>query len=277
MKKVAWVIVCVIFLLLTTSCVTGTENITKQKNYERGEYRYEDENLVITASINKEVALDDYFDFDIYVEFTIENKTSAGMSFLTDYVSYNYSSGEMVKLLPGETKQLHTALSAPQIAIPPRSIIKKTFYFVEDSEGAYAALKYTISPLLENAYLVFGYAKDGIEAVTTITAADRINTTILSGYVYHNKNYPLPEFRKKLGQVTVEKRTWNVLFLNSVEKRRQLLFDLAMQQAIEKYGNDIVLANVHYDGTWNPLSIILYFSMLGFVENETITADVLGR
>lgn len=283
MKKAVWVIVCVISLFITTGCVTGTGtgsstgNIAKHKNYERGEYRYEDDNLLVTVSINKEEATDDYFDFDISVDFTVENKTTVGMSFLTDYLSYNYSSGNIIKLRPGDTRVINAALSAPPLAIPPRSTIKKTFYFVTDSDGAYAALKFTISPLLENGYLVFGYNKDGKETIATITAADRTDAATLNGYEYYDPNSPVPEYGKKLGQVTVQKRVWNVLFLKSVEERRQVLFNLAMQQAIEKYGTDIALANVRYDGTWNPLSILLYFSILGFVENETITADVLGR
>lgn len=277
MKKAVLVVLCVITLLFTAGCVTGTENIAKHKNYERGEYRYEDDNLVVTATINKELAPDDYFDFDVFVDLTIENKTSAGMSLLTDYLSYNFSSGSIIKLRPGDTRVINAALSAPPIAIPPRSAIRKTFYFVTDSDGAHVALKYTISPLLENGYLVFGYNKDGKETIATITAADRTDSATLSGYEYYDPNSPVPEYGKKLGQVTEEKRVWNVLFLKSVEERRQVLLDLATQQAIEKYGNDIALANVRYDGTWNPLSILLYFSMLGFVENETITADVLGR
>ncbi|MGB4405585.1 MAG: hypothetical protein WBI82_01840 [Sphaerochaeta sp.] len=277
MKKAILMVICTVSLLFLIGCVTGgTENIAKQKTFERGDYRYEDENLVVLISVNKELASNDYFDFDLFVEFTFENKTGEGISLITDYFSYNFSSGKVVKLLPGETKQLHSALSSPQIAIPPRSTIKKTFYFVEDSEGAYMALKYIVNPTLENAYLVFGYNKDGKETIATVTAADSTNTTTYSGYVYRDPNLPIPEYKEKLGQVIAENRTWNVLFLKPIEDRRQILLDMATQQAKEEYGDDIILANVRYNGMWNPLSLLLYFSMFGFVEDATITADVLG-
>ena len=238
-------------MLLTMGCVSGTEKIAKQKIFEQGDYLYEDENLVVLISINKEIATDDYFDFEVFVEFTIENKTEEGISLITDYLSYNFASGKMVKLLPGETKQLHTALSSPPIAIPPHSTIKKIFYFVEASDAARTALKIIISPELDNASLVFGYRKDGKEIVSKVTAADNINVTTFSGYVYRDSNMPLPEYTNKLGEVTAKQKTWNLLFTKSVEKRRKDLYDLATEKAIEQYGSNILLANVRYEGTWN--------------------------
>ncbi len=275
MKKAISVILIAASLLLTIGCVSGTEKIAKQKTFEQGDYRYEDENLIALISINKEIVTDNHFDFDIYVDFTIENKTGEGISLITDYLSYNFTSGKMVKLLPGETKQLHTALSSPPIAIPPHSTIQKTFYFVEASDGAQIALKFIVTPTLENASLVFGYRKDGKEIVSMVTPADIVNVTTYSGYVYRDPNRPLPEHKNKLGQVTVKQKTWNLLFTKSIEKRRQILFDKATQKAVEQYGNDILLANVRYEGMWNPLSLLLYFSMLGFVEDASVTADVL--
>lgn len=275
MRKMASIITILTCILLTMGCVSGTEKTAKQKIFEQGDYLYEDENLVVLISINKEIATDDYFDFEVFVEFTIENKTEEGISLITDYLSYNFASGKMVKLLPGETKQLHTALSSPPIAIPPHSTIKKIFYFVEASDAARTALKIIISPELDNASLVFGYRKDGKEIVSKVTAADNINVTTFSGYVYRDPNMPLPEYKNKLGEVTAKQKTWNLLFTKSVEKRRKDLYDLATKKAIEQYGSNILLANIRYEGTWNPLSLVLYFSLLGFVEDAKITADVL--
>lgn len=65
MKKAISVILIAASLLLTIGCVSGTEKIAKQKTFEQGDYRYEDENLIALISINKEIVTDNHFDFDI--------------------------------------------------------------------------------------------------------------------------------------------------------------------------------------------------------------------
>jgi hypothetical protein len=62
-----------------------------------------------------------------------------------------------------------------------------------------------------------------------------------------------------------------------VDKRREFLLEQAKKEAEKKYGNNIELTNIEYEGNWSPASILLYFSMLGFVEKASITADVIQK
>jgi hypothetical protein len=87
----------------------------------------------------------------------------------------------------------------------------------------------------------------------------------------------LPVQSASLGTVIVKETYWNFLFLNSVENRRKVLFDKAMVEAKNKYGENIELKNLRYQGDWNAASLLFYFSMLGFVEDATLTADVFPK
>jgi hypothetical protein len=78
-----------------------------------------------------------------------------------------------------------------------------------------------------------------------------------------------------LGSVIVKKTFWNILFASPVNERRRTLYNLAMQDARYRYGDDIVLRNLRYIGSWSPMSLVLYFSLLGFVEDASLTADVV--
>lgn len=65
----------------------------------------------------------------------------------------------------------------------------------------------------------------------------------------YNESSPVPENdNNKLGIIVVNKKIWNLLFLKSVEQRRQYLFTLAETQAKRKYGDSIKLTNISYKG-----------------------------
>jgi hypothetical protein len=271
MKGIIYGIVILVLVSFASGCLSSTEAIAREHSFESGAYRYEDDNIVIDLTINKHTRENNDSDSISSVELEMTNKTDYGLSLITDYSSYNTNNGLVMKLVPGETREIHTALTLPQIAIPSKATIRKLLYFTEDSASI------IVDPLLSDSYLVFGYNMGGKETILTITNKHFVRESVVQGSLWNDPTTMLSEYRTVLGQVTVEKKNWNILFLQSEEGRKKVLYDMAFKLAKERYGDDIVLANIQYSGKWNPLSLVLYFSMLGFVEDATATADVLGK
>lgn len=80
---------------------------------------------------------------------------------------------------------------------------------------------------------------------------------------------------RKAGEVTVEMRVWNVLFLKSAAERSAKLIDAAEEKAKESYGDDAILANIDLRSKWSLYSLVLGLDLFGFVEDGALTADVL--
>ncbi len=78
-----------------------------------------------------------------------------------------------------------------------------------------------------------------------------------------------------LGQVTANRTYWHVLFIGSPEVHRTELLELAKETATAKYGQDIDIRNPKYSSKWSAASLLLYFSILGWVENASVTIDVI--
>jgi hypothetical protein len=79
----------------------------------------------------------------------------------------------------------------------------------------------------------------------------------------------------KVGEVTVEMRVWNVLFLKSAMERRASLVNAAEEKAKEIYGDDAILANSKLTSQWSIHSLLLGLDLFGFVEDATLTGDAL--
>ena len=74
-----------------------------------------------------------------------------------------------------------------------------------------------------------------------------------------------------LGTISAEKNIWHFLFIGGREEK---LKTLIQEKATEEFGVEAYVANVRYSTNWSALSLVLYFNMLGYVENCTVTADV---
>jgi hypothetical protein len=84
-----------------------------------------------------------------------------------------------------------------------------------------------------------------------------------------------PESRfESVGEVTVERVFWNVLFLKSPEERRSVLLDDARRHAKREYGSEARVAAPVYDSRWSALSLLLGLDMIGFVERAEVTVEV---
>ncbi|MBN1686342.1 MAG: hypothetical protein JW852_06780 [Spirochaetales bacterium] len=79
----------------------------------------------------------------------------------------------------------------------------------------------------------------------------------------------------KAGEVTVQVRVWNLLFLKSPDDRAAAVVGKAERKAREEFGPEAVLADPRLYSRWSPYSLFLGLDLLGFAEDATLTADVL--
>ncbi len=241
----------VVFITIITSCVTSDI-------YElKAPITFENEDVSATLLIagSKVINLD------------IQNKTKDVITLVIDLASFTEPQGNNTRLIPEETKFIDATRSQPSVTIPPNGYYSKSFFSADSANyisGKYGGWRINDwLPLdLKGSSFVFGYRVAGKEKYM-VFGGDKAEQQIFAQI-------------EKLGSVTINKTYWNILFLNSVEKRRNALYDEALAKAKEQYGEDIALTNVRYQGDWDVKSLLLYFSMLGFVENATISADVVN-
>ena len=89
------------------------------------------------------------------------------------------------------------------------------------------------------------------------------------GSVHRNPQY------EKAGEVAVQMRVWNILFLKTPQERAAALLEAAEEKAQLAHGPEAILANLDLSARWSPYSLILGLNLLGFVEDAGLTADVL--
>jgi len=244
----------VIMVLILTSCVTmkPTEDYPRPEMISQNDY--------ISGKLN---CKDSY-----WAEITIENKSEKVVTLLWDVSSFTPSNGNSHRLVPEGTKYIEAKQSIPPVSIAPGSKFVKSFfssdsfYYQSGEYGGWTDLPW-IPKDLSGSKFVFGYRIGSEEGFL-----------IFDGNESHSKMKAPPEI---IGSVKYETTFWNILFLNPVEKRREVLLREAKKEAVNKYGNNIELTNIEYAGNWSPASLILYFSMLGFVEKASITADVIQK
>lgn len=209
-----------------------------------------------------------YFSSPKRITLEVENKTDSVIIIVMDLASFNGASGTSSRLVPEGTKYINTTESHPSEVIPPKGKYRKGFisadsiHFVSGSSGGWETDDWVPNKLAGTKY-VFGY-KTNTEDRFIVFSKDM---ALASGAVS-------PEL---LGSVVVSEQFWNILFLRSVEERRKILFDKAMNDATKKYGKNIRLRNLDFQGSWSGLSLVLYFSILGFVEDASLTADVIAQ
>lgn len=200
---------------------------------------------------------------DQWVTLKVTNKKNDALILQTDLASFS-SDGSTEKLIPSGTMYIDSNRSQPPITIPPQSSFTKGF-------SSASASRYVrdygwktenwIPANLVNTKFVFGYKEGGREKFIVFKGTE------ISKYS--------PTVIPALGKVNVEERFWNYLFvIKPIPERREALRLLALKKAKEKFGPDVEIRNLQYEGQWSPLSLVLYFSMLGFVENASLEAEV---
>jgi hypothetical protein len=185
----------------------------------------------------------------------IQNNTDSVLTLVVDLASFTTQAGVSNKLVTGETRVIDSNKPQPVITIPPKSNFNKDFYLVGSHNW--------VPNNFTGASFVFGYRINNNERFI-IVSGNKIESQMVAK-------------EQVLGTVTVKEQFWNFLFLNSVEGRRKTLYEKALVEAVQKYGQSVTLKNVIYEGSWNGLSLLFYFSMLGFVEDASITASVVQK
>ena len=111
--------------------------------------------------------------------------------------------------------------------------------------------------------------------ITLIIAAGvTVVGCMTTGWIDDTPAYDVAEYRKA-GDISVESRVWNVLFLKSARQRRDLLIEAAHEKARMLYGREALLANIDLTSQWSPYSLLLGLDLVGFVEDAALKADVL--
>jgi len=78
----------------------------------------------------------------------------------------------------------------------------------------------------------------------------------------------------KAGDLSLDRRFWNLFFQPSGNIRRELLTAAAREEARRLYGPEARIEITGLTGRWHPLSLLLAGDLLGFVEDTRLTASV---
>lgn len=253
MKKSVVVLVSIIALL--TSCVTLKQG---DNGFPKPPITFENE--TVDASV---VCSSAY-----WAQLNIKNKTNSVLVLSWDTSSYTDSAGNSHRVVPEGTKYVDMKNNMPPISIPPLSTFSKSFasadaaHYNSGQYGGWVSDPW-ISRILDNTSFVFGYKTNGKEDFM-IFSGNQVSQI--------EKSIEKPVI---VGNVEIKKVYWHILFMGAPEANRADLYKFAVEKAKKQYGESSQLININYVGNWNPASLLLYFSMLGFVETASITADVI--
>jgi hypothetical protein len=250
MKKSFFLLFACLFFL--QSCVTVNQFEFEKLHASHEALSFDNEDVVATLTFNDSE----------WVTLAIQNKSSSVIQLVTDLSTYSSKHGATSKLVPEGTKFIDAKNSTPSYTVAPISNFSKSFFSADSvyyNTGKYGGWMSSswVPDSLTGSSFVFCYKVSGNEKYIVFSPTEA---------------EPLP-----IGMVEEKAMNWNILFLNPPENRRRYLYEKALSTAKKKYGSDVVLRNLRYNGDWNPLSLILYFSMLGFVEDATLVADVYAK
>lgn len=225
-------------LLLLSSCTT----LSQQSNLLS---TYEDENVSATVAVANN-----------FVDLSIKNKTNSVITLSVDGSTTIMKNGETSKLVPEGTRFIEVnALQSP-LSIAPRGVLNKSFAPADASNWDSKNSSWKVNSWVDrdNFSIIFPYIIDGLQKHIVIETS-------------------LIQKENILGSVEVSKTYWHVLWGGS-DKYKNGLYNMALEEAFNLYGDNIRLVNGSYKGEWSPLSLVLYLNMLGYVDKVTFTVDV---
>jgi hypothetical protein len=255
MKTIVCFLVIGIIALGSFGCVTMKEGA--------GELGFPKPPIVVS---NEDVDAVLTAESSVWIVLELKNKTDKVIVLENDLASFTYPGGQNTKLAPDGTRYIDANKPFPEVTIPPKSNFNIAFFAVESiyyTSGEYGGWGSSswVPQSLEGTSFTFAYKIDGIEKFI-VFSGNEISKIVTTASI-------------KIGTITHKEIFWNILFLYSVENRRSYLLSKAKEDAVKIYGPDIQLINIEYTGSWNALSLILDFSLLGFVEDAAVTADVI--
>ena len=227
----------ILFTLLTLSSCTTIPNHSNLLS------TYDDDNLLATIAVADE-----------YINLNIKNKTNSVITLSVEGSTTTMKNGETSKLIPEGTIYLQANAVQSPLSITPNGVLKKAF--IPASAIAWDNSNWKIQSWVDstNFSLVFPYLIDGKQKFIIVQTS-------------------FSEKKDILGSVEASKTYWHLLF-GGKDKYKDELYKIALEDAINQYGKDIILVNASYNGEWSPLSLVLYFDIFGYVDNITFKADV---
>lgn len=237
-RFVKFELLILVTLFFFASCTT----LSQQSNLLSA---YEDENVAAVVAVSNN-----------FVELNLKNKTKSVVTLSVDGSTTTMKNGETSKLVPEGTRFLEfNALQSP-LSIAPLGTLNKSFVPAHAIKWDTQNTKWDINNWVDrdNFSLIFPYIIDGVQKHIVIQTS-------------------LMEKENIIGSVQVSKNYWHILWVSS-DRYQDELYNMGLEEAIKLYGNDIKLVNGSYKGIWSPFSLVLYFNMLGYVDEVTFTADV---
>lgn len=190
-----------------------------------------------------------------YLTVSIQNKSNAPIILDLNKSAYSGLSGS-ARMVDGSTTRMNANLSQPLYTVVPKSSMTRNLY--DPSENGFSvgvdiegAENYGL-----NTHVILCLTIDGKDQYVDVPLRSTIE--VVEG--------------EKIGEVSLSFSKWHFLFLGNT---RQAVVDKAKAEAIVKYGEGIRIENIRYNGHWTPASLLLYFSLLGWVEKVEVTADVI--
>jgi len=241
MKKFVTLFLVFFSIIFLSSCTT----ISKQLNLLS---TYEDDNVSATIVVANE-----------YVDLNIKNKTNSVITLSVEGSTTTLKNGETSKLIPKGTIYIQANAIQSPFSIAPLGVLNKSFApasaIAWDNTNSTWGIKSWVNR--DNFDLVFPYMIDGKQNFIVVQTS-------------------LTEKEGIIGTVDASKTYWHILFTESdkYHKYQGELYDMAFNEAVKLYGDGIKLVNGSYVGKWSPLSLALYFNILGYVDKVTFKADV---
>ncbi len=202
---------------------------------------------------------------DSWVSLNIINKSDYVITLITDLSSFNYNS-RTYRLIPEGTKYIDATRSQPNFVIAPKTSFSKQFTAAESIyyvSGAYSNgwnIKPWIPEDLSQAIFLFGISINNISKFITFKGDEIVKV---------KENYTI------VGTAYAEKIYWNIFFISQpIQNKKNEVYNICLRDSIAKYGEDIILMNLKYESTWQIASMLLYFSMLGYVEKFSLSAEI---
>lgn len=255
MKKI--ILLFGVFLsLLFCSCVTTKMDTYGVPKKTTADFYSELDSKIYTAEDNNLKVEAVSFAAGEWIRLSFSNKSDKSIIIISDLVQFFGRSKEYTsRLLPEETRRVLAASSIPNFMIPSGEKIEKNYTVKDD----YYHFIYESSI----SYIAISYKVDSEEKYLKVPNTNYVDQTKFEG--------------TKVGSVQSKWIFIHPLFIQLSDLNRETLYKRAMEKAEDKYGEDVYLANLNFEGSWNPLSLIFYFDAFGFVENGELTADVYKK
>ena len=208
---------------------------------------FEDENINVVVSTEGTNS-------NSYLNMALLNKTSEILTIDGNKLVYSYGNFSS-RLVDGNTRKINSNLSQADLVVAPNSILSVGLYTADDSKIT-TGIEGTLYLSLDNGA---GKKTIGIELAQEQAVEQTKKET--------------PEETVKVGTVSDKGKLWHFLFIGGAKTS---VCERLLNKAKAKFGEDATIENVDYEISWNVgLSMLLYFDMLGYVQNYSATADVV--